>query len=222
MFSETLTLLLADDHDLVRDGITSFLKAAAPDLHILEAKDFGEALNVVSGDHSVDLAVLDLNMSGMNGLSGLNVMRQKFPNMPVVILSGSVKRTDVLNALDQGASGYLPKTLSGKALVNALRLVLSGEKYIPATLLEDTGRNTKPGEIDLEGLEPDSPLRQLTNREREVLALLTKGLSNKEIAKRLDVREITVKVHLTGIFKKLGAANRTQAVKIAMQLGWEA
>ncbi|MFV1853045.1 MAG: response regulator transcription factor, partial [Thalassospira sp.] len=72
------------------------------------------------------------------------------------------------------------------------------------------------------GLAPDNPLRQLTNREREVLGLLTKGLSNKEIAKQLTVREITVKVHLTGIFKKLGAANRTQAVKIAMQLGWEA
>ena len=222
MFSETLTILLADDHDLVRDGITSFLKAAAPDLRILEARDFGEALNVASTDHSVDLAVLDLNMPGMNGLAGLTVMRQKFPDMPVAILSGSVKRTDVLNALEHGAAGYLPKTLSGKALVNALRLVLSGEKYIPATLLEDTGKNAKPGEIDLEGLEPDSPLRQLTNREREVLSLLTKGLSNKEIAKRLDVREITVKVHLTGIFKKLGASNRTQAVKIAMQLGWEA
>ena len=222
MFSETLTILLADDHDLVRDGITSFLKAAAPDLRILEARDFGESLTVASGDHSIDLAVLDLNMPGMNGLSGLTVMRQKFPDMPVVILSGSIKRTDVLNALEHGAAGYLPKTLSGKALVNALRLMLSGEKYIPATLLEDSGRNTKPGEIDLEGLEPDSPLRQLTNREREVLALLTKGLSNKEIAKRLDVREITVKVHLTGIFKKLGASNRTQAVKIAMQLGWEA
>ncbi len=161
-------------------------------------------------------------MPGMNGLSGLTVMRQKHPEIPVVILSGSVKRSDVLNALEHGASGYLPKTLSGKSLINALRLIMSGEKYIPSALLEDDGSNTRPGEIDLDGLAPDNPLRQLTNREREVLALLTKGLSNKEIAKQLTVREITVKVHLTGIFKKLGAANRTQAVKIAMQLGWEA
>ncbi|AUG55123.1 response regulator [Thalassospira marina] len=217
-----MNILLADDHDLVRDGITSFLQTAAPDVTVAQAKDFAEALAIVNGEQPIDLTILDLNMPGMNGLSGLTVMRQKFPDVPVVILSGSVKRSDVLNALEHGASGYLPKTLSGKSLINALRLVLSGEKYIPSALLEDDGGTIRPGEIDLEGLEPDNPLRQLTNREREVLALLTKGLSNKEIAKQLSVREITVKVHLTGIFKKLGAANRTQAVKIAMQLGWEA
>ncbi len=211
-----MNILLADDHDLVRDGITSFLKTAAPEVEIAQAKDFAEALSIVDGDTPVELTILDLNMPGMNGLSGLTVMRQKHPEIPVVILSGSVKRSDVLNALEHGASGYLPKTLSGKSLINALRLIMSGEKYIPSALLEDDGSNTRPGEIDLDGLAPDNPLRQLTNREREVLALLTKGLSNKEIAKQLTVREITVKVHLTGIFKKLGAANRTQAVKIAM------
>ncbi len=220
--ANNMNILLADDHDLVRDGITSFLQTAAPDVTVAQAKDFAEALAIVNGEQPIDLTILDLNMPGMNGLSGLTVMRQKFPDVPVVILSGSVKRSDVLNALEHGASGYLPKTLSGKSLINALRLVLSGEKYIPSALLEDDGGTIRPGEIDLEGLEPDNPLRQLTNREREVLALLTKGLSNKEIAKQLSVREITVKVHLTGIFKKLGAANRTQAVKIAMQLGWEA
>jgi DNA-binding NarL/FixJ family response regulator len=217
-----MNILLADDHDLVRDGIMSFLKTAAPDITVSQAKDFAESLAIVDSDTNIDLTILDLNMPGMNGLSGLTVMRQKFPDVPVVILSGSVKRSDVLNALEHGASGYLPKTLSGKSLINALRLVLSGEKYIPSALLEDDGGSIRPGEIDLDGLAPDNPLRQLTNREREVLALLTKGLSNKEIAKQLSVREITVKVHLTGIFKKLGAANRTQAVKIAMQLGWEA
>ncbi|RCK23361.1 response regulator [Thalassospira lucentensis] len=217
-----MNILLADDHDLVRDGITSFLKTAAPEVEISQAKDFAEALSVVDGETQVELTILDLNMPGMNGLSGLTVMRQKHPEIPVVILSGSVKRSDVLNALEHGASGYLPKTLSGKSLINALRLIMSGEKYIPSALLEDDGTKMRPGEIDLDGLSPDNPLRQLTNREREVLALLTKGLSNKEIAKQLTVREITVKVHLTGIFKKLGAANRTQAVKIAMQLGWEA
>ena len=217
-----MNILLADDHDLVRDGITSFLKTAAPEVEIAQAKDFAEALSIVDGDTPVELTILDLNMPGMNGLSGLTVMRQKHPEIPVVILSGSVKRSNVLNALEHGASGYLPKTLSGKSLINALRRIMSGEKYIPSALLEDDGSNTRPGEIDLDGLAPDNPLRQLTNREREVLALLTKGLSNKEIAKQLTVREITVKVHLTGIFKKLGAANRTQAVKIAMQLGWEA
>lgn len=220
--ANNMNILLADDHDLVRDGITSFLHTAAPDVTVAQAKDFAEALAIVNGEQPIDLTILDLNMPGMNGLSGLTVMRQKFPDVPVVILSGSVKRSDVLNALEHGASGYLPKTLSGKSLINALRLVLSGEKYIPSALLEDDGGTIRPGEIDLDGLEPDNPLRQLTNREREVLALLTKGLSNKEIAKQLSVREITVKVHLTGIFKKLGAANRTQAVKIAMQLGWEA
>ena len=220
--SDAMRILLADDHDLVRDGICAFLKLAAPDTAISEARDFAEALSIVATDRKIDLIILDLNMPGMNGLAGLTVMRQKAPETPVAILSGSVKRTDVLSALEHGAAGYLPKTLSGKALLNALRLILSGERYIPSALLEEKGNAARPGAIDLEGLEQDNPLRRLTNRECEVLALLTKGLSNKEIAKRLYVREITVKVHLTGIFKKLGASNRTQAVKTAMQLGWEA
>ena len=156
-----MNILLADDHDLVRDGITSFLKTAAPEVEIAQAKDFAEALSIVDGDTPVELTILDLNMPGMNGLSGLTVMRQKHPEIPVVILSGSVKRSDVLNALEHGASGYLPKTLSGKSLINALRLIMSGEKYIPSALLEDDGSNTRPGEIDLDGLAPDNPLRQL-------------------------------------------------------------
>ena len=157
----------------------------------------------------------------MNGFAGLELMRARFPKVPAVILSGSVRRGDVLTALAAGAAGYIPKTLSGKAMFSALQLILAGEVYVPSIVLPDS--DSMPVQPDADKGAPatvDNPLSKLTPRERDALALLTQGYSNKEIARRLEIEEITVKVHLSGVYRKLRATNRTQAVKIAMQLGW--
>lgn len=218
-----MQILLADDHRLVREGVTFFLERLESDVHVVEAETFDEALSQASEADDLQLIILDLAMPGMNGLTGLEVMRSRFPEVPVVILSGTYHRSEVMNALDRGAHGYIPKTLSGKAMINALKLVVSGEKYIPSIIFSDA----QAGSADSRGLvggtfSGDSPLQRLTPRERDVLALLSKGHANKEIARQLGLKEVTVKVHLKGVFRKLGAANRTQAVKIAMQLGWDA
>ncbi len=213
-----MDILLADDHRLVRDGLKFFLERLGPDVKVAEAETFDEALSSAAECDDLQLIILDLVMPGMNGLTGLEVMRARFPDVPVVILSGSFQRNEVINAINRGAHGFIPKTLSGKAMLSALQLVVSGEKYVPSIIFSEG----QMGGNGVGSFADDSPLQRLTPRERDVLGLLTKGHSNKEIARALGLQEVTVKVHLKGVFRKLGAVNRTQAVKIAMQLGWEA
>lgn len=218
-----MQVLLADDHRLVREGLTFFLERLDTDVSVVEAGTFDEALSQASETDNLDLIILDLVMPGMNGFTGLEVMRSRFPGVPVVILSGSYNRSDVLTALDRGAQGYIPKNLSGKAMIRALQLVVSGERYVPSVIFSDTEGNSSVTRGFVAGnYSGDSPLNRLTPRERDVLGHLSQGLTNKEIARNLGLKEVTVKIHLKGVFRKLGATNRTQAVKIALQLGWEA
>jgi DNA-binding NarL/FixJ family response regulator len=205
-------ILVADDHNLVRDGLKPFLYELDPDAVILDAANFDDALIAAKAADELHLVLLDLKMPGMNGLQGVELMRRAKPNAPVVILSGHVEREEVLAAVRAGASGYIPKTISGQALINALRLVLAGESYLPPSILLDNGAPAvKP---------PASPLSTLSVREREILGYLIEGQTNKEIARRLDLQEITIKIHLRNVYRKIGAINRAQAVRIAMSAGW--
>ena len=214
-------IILADDHDLVRETLKFYLERLEPETKVSEAGNFSEALELASTAESVDLIILDYLMPGMNGLTGLEVMREQFPDVPTVILSGVLEPDDVLKAIQHGAAGVIPKTLTAARMEGALRLILSGETYIPSVIVSAGGLGgARPaaGGVDFP---PASPLSALTPREREVLKHLTGGHTNKEIGRLLGIQEVTVKLHLRGVFRKLGATNRTQAVKIAMQLGWQ-
>ncbi len=205
-------ILVADDHNLVRDGLKPFLFELDADATIIDASNFDEALNAAKSVPKLDLVLLDLKMPGMSGLAGVEQMRRLHPNVPVVILSGHVEREEVLAAVRAGAAGYIPKTISGSALINALRLVLAGESYLPPSiLLESAPSERKPAA---------SPLATLSVREREILGYLIEGQTNKEIARRLDLQEITIKIHLRNVYRKIGAVNRAQAVRIALSSGW--
>lgn len=207
-----MDILLADDHNLVREGLKPFLEKLADDARVVEASDMDEALSAASAADDLGLVILDLMMPGMDGLAGLERMRERHPGVPVVILSGHVNRADVLAAIDAGAQGYIPKTVSGAALVSALRLVLDGERYLPSVVLaegDDAAVDAAP-----------SVFASLSPRESEVLGHLVEGLTNKEIARKLDLQEITVKVHVRNVYRKIGAANRAQAVKIALESGF--
>ncbi|OIQ91057.1 transcriptional regulatory protein DegU [mine drainage metagenome] len=205
-------ILVADDHNLVRDGLKPFLTELDPNAVILDASNFDDALTQAKAADGLGLVLLDLRMPGMNGLQGVETMRKARPGVPVVILSGHVEREEVLAAVRAGASGYIPKTISGTALINALRLVLAGESYLPPSILMDsTPTDAKP---------PASPLSTLSAREREILGYLIEGQTNKEIARRLDLQEITIKIHLRNVYRKIGAVNRAQAVRIALSSGW--
>lgn len=212
--SGTVRVVLADDHALLRDGIRPFLNDLGESVEIMEAVDFDSALAMAS-QHSPDLLLLDLKMPGMAGVETVSAFRKSCPEVPVVIITGQVMRDDVLRAMELGASGYLPKAMSGTSFVHALRLILSGQPYFSAHLL---GPGSGDGEA-APAQHPGGRFADLTNREVQVLSLLVRGESNKEIGLHLGLTEITVKSHMRSIFKKIGAANRTQAVAMAIQQG---
>jgi len=219
-----MRILFADDHTLVREGIRPFLRELAPEVEVLEAENFSGAQDQASTAGELDLILLDLKMPGMNGFNGITKFAETYPDVPIVILSGHYNRKDVIAALDYGVSGYIPKNIGGMAMVNALRLVLAGEKYLPSEAFSDSGADED--ESILSPKSPNAPrevdpkFKTLTQREAEILGHLVEGKTNKEIARDLDLQEITVKIHVRNIYRKIGAQNRAQAVRITLQSGW--
>lgn len=126
-----MKLLLADDHTLFRDALVQYIERSNPEAQVSIAKDFDEAFKIAQNDDQQDLVLLDLRMPGMDGMNGFEKMRQTFPDIPVALMSGVAEPEDVQAALDLGAVGYFPKTLSGKALLRAIESVLDGEIYVP-------------------------------------------------------------------------------------------
>lgn len=208
-----MRIVLADDHDLVRDTIEEFLKRLDKDVEVQHAANLPQALELIRTSPALDLVMLDLRMPGMNGLAGLKSAREARPGVPIVILSGETAAETIRNAMQAGAAGFLPKTMRGSAMLNALRLILTGERYIPDIMLSEPS-----------GSEPHGPGGEgqpaLTQREREVMGLLVQGLPNKEIGRRLNIEVVTVALHLRSIYRKLGVASRTQAVRMALEQGW--
>lgn len=201
-----MKLIIADDHDLVRDALTTLIQRDDPEVNILTAPDFHIALELAAQHSDLDLVLLDVYMPGMENLEGVRRMVTDHPDLPVVLMSGMVRRGDVSRAFEMGARGFIPKTMNGKTLVSVLHLVMSGGRYVPDILLTDE-EPAQEGKFDL------SP------REMEVLEQLVKGLANKVIARNLHIEETTVKLHLRSLFRKMNVKNRTEAVIVAMDSG---
>lgn len=211
-----MDILLADDHALVRDGLVPFLQRVTPDARVIEAGSFDEALEKARAAAALGLAILDLNMPGMDGLNGLLSMRTEFPTVPVVILSGSTHPADAYHSIESGASGFIPKTMRGETIIGVLRLVLSGEKYVPPFLFDY--KESLPRK-EAEPTIKDGPLATLSPRELDILAMIVDGAPNKVIARALDLQEVTVKAHLRNIFRKIAVSNRTEAARTAIMAG---
>src|SRR4030095_10401093 len=173
-----MRILLADDHDLIRDTIEEFLKRLDQDLHVLHAATLPQALDLIRKADALDLVLLDLKMPGMNGLAGMKSVQAARAGVPIVILSGETNPDIIRNALQAGAAGFLPKTMRGTAMLSALRLILAGERYVPDILV---GGQPAPSE-EVAGSGPAAT--SLTPREREVMGLLVQRLSNKEMCHR--------------------------------------
>lgn len=219
-----MRILFADDHTLVREGIRPFLHELASDVEIIEAENLSGAEAQANEAGELDLILLDLKMPGMDGFNGISKFTQSHPDVPIVILSGHYNRKDVIAALDFGVSGYIPKNIGGMAMVNALRLVLAGEKYLPSEAFSEDGTDEDESILNPTqsggSKEVDPKFKTLTQRETEILSHLIEGKTNKEIARELDLQEITVKIHVRNIYRKIGAQNRAQAVKITLESGW--
>ena len=218
-----MRLLLADDHTLFRDALAQYIERAEPTADITIARDLNEALEKLRAKPYQDLVLLDLRMPGMDGMSGFIKIKAEHPKVPVALMSGIAEKEDVKAAMDLGAVAYFPKTLSGKALLKAIQLVLAGEKFVP---IDSKTHNIMPSyygtrdtQGQVRGASADASAIALTRREREVLGHLAKGASNKEIANLLGLQVVTVKLHVRGLCRKLDAKNRTQAALKARELG---
>ena len=198
-------ILIADDHDLVRDTIAAYLETV-DGFNVFTAHDLTTALEVMSGLDSIDLLILDYNMPGMNGLQGLERACKSYPATKVALMSGVANRDVANNALARDARGFIPKSLSAVSFINAIKFILSGERYLPFDLVSSAPASKNHDDFT-----------NVSAREMQTLEQLCIGLSNKEIARNLDIQEVTVKLHVKNIFSKLGVSNRTQAALFAKE-----
>lgn len=215
-----MKILIVDDHPLIVTALRHLLVDLDPKIEPIEASTCAQALEILeAAEGSVTLILLDLSLPGMHGLHALPILRERYPSIPVVILSANEDPAVVVKALDEGAMGFIPKTSSNALLLGALKLVLSGGVYVPQqVLVRDAALRPVPAT-------PTGTTRQsatdlgLTPRQADVLALLLQGKPTKLICRELDLAEGTVKVHIAAILRVLGVSNRTQAVLTASRLG---
>jgi DNA-binding NarL/FixJ family response regulator len=196
-----LIILVADDHALVRQGLVRLLKDAHSDWRFGEAGTLDETIEALSGAPH-DLLVIDLNMPGMEGSASLQALREAYPTTRIAVLTGAEDRATILDCLSAGVHGYILKSDAVGHLVEAIETVMRGQVYVPQALTRIVQARPAP--------QPASAT--LTPRQFEVLQLLAEGRSTKDIARRLDLGVGTVKVHLAGVYRALGAQNRMEAV----------
>lgn len=212
------TILIADDHPLFRAALREVIDGMAGEHEILEVGTLDEARQMVTEepDLDLDLILLDLQMPGSNGYSGLIELRNIAPSVPIVVVSAATSKDVVHNSITYGALGFIPKSLSRDAIREGMERVIAGGLYIPP---KEAAAHVGSGYRDAGMSERDGERRSaLTQGELRVLNLLAKGKSNKVIAYELDIRESTVKAHITAILRKLKVHSRTQAVLAAQHI----
>lgn len=221
-----LRILIADDHALFRRGLQLVLTDIFPGVGICEAKDVEEVLACLRREPRPDLVLLDLAMPGMTGaggdrFAGLPRITKTAPGVIVVILSAHSQPEEIARAMELGVRGYVPKGSSESVLKHAISLVVAGEVYVPPSVLGMVRHVRRAAARETAGTvaTASSLIDQLTPRQRDTLELIMLGQSNKEIARNLDLLESTVKAHVRVILQKLRAGNRTQAARIALDLG---
>jgi two-component system nitrate/nitrite response regulator NarL len=209
-----MKFLLVDDHPMWRQGMVFFLRGHAAATAVLEAASGVEAVRLVDRHDDLDLALVDLDMRGMDGLETVTRLRERRPGLRSVVLSASDRQDDVWRSLSAGACGFISKSADPLEMKSALIDVMRGRPCVPT--LEDAG-----GVSRWAPQAPSDSIGGLTLRQQEVLALMCQGQPNKCIAQELALTEKTVKVHIGAIFKALGVTNRTQAVLAAQcRPGW--
>jgi DNA-binding NarL/FixJ family response regulator len=217
----TLKALIADDHSLYRTGLALLLQDRLGVSEVIEASGFDHALDRLADTPGITLALFDLSMPGMGGPESLRVIKETYPELRVAVVSGLEDRGNVLKAISIGLNGYVPKSLSEDEIAAALKGVLEGHVYIPKFMTASSvPRQDEPRDnpSDSGHAAPAPGLDRLTPRQRDVLACILRGRSNKEVARELDIAEGTVKIHLAALFVQFGARNRTELATRAQAL----
>lgn len=209
-----MKILIVDDHALIREGLRQILKGLDNEVEVLEAGTCARAFELALKHADLDLVLLDYHLPDMNGLQALDVFALQVPELPIIVLSGSVNPKIMHQVMNKGAAAFLTKSGMSEELLSVTRLVLAGEVYVPpalSTLSASALREEAAAALD-------TP--QFTPRQEEVLYLLLDGYTNKEISKMLSLSEETVKNHITGILRGFGVQTRTQAVLAANRHGY--
>lgn len=202
--AQNLRIMLVDDHYLVRVGLASIL-ALEPDMTVCAEASTGEQAIQLFRTHRPDVTLMDLRLSDLSGSEATQAIQSEFPDARIIMISTYICDEEIYNALQMGAMAYLVKSVQREELILAIRKAATGQRHIPpevaARLAERVGRS------------------QLSARELDVLRLLVGGTRNRMIASTLDITEGTVKLHVSNILSKLGVADRTEAVTVALQRG---
>jgi DNA-binding NarL/FixJ family response regulator len=214
-----MKILIADDHQLLADALAEMVKENEADAEILHADSLDDAMDKMDSDGAVEIVLVDYDLPGMGGVSGLERLRNRHPQVPCAIFSGSEDIGLASSALASGAAGFIPKSMSAPGFFHAIKLIQVGEKFIPAELYENVASMAAINRVDPESARDFATRMGLSPREVDVIGALVKGISNRQIGRELGVEEVTVKLHLRRIYKKIGVSNRTQAVKLAMANG---
>ncbi len=203
-----MRILVADDHPLYREAVARQIKRSYPGAAIEEASSLYEAVAMARiMDHHPNLFVFDYYMPGMSAKAISDTVAD-FPEVPLLVLSGWASAASVQIIIQAGARGFLPKTATSEQFTHAIQMLLAGGTSVPADLLVGVPSSGETPWLTL-----------LTPRETEVLRATARGLSNKEIARELDLAEVTVKLHLSSIFRKVGVRSRTEAAMMASKAG---
>lgn len=196
--------MLVDDHIIMRMGLVTAASDQA-DMEVVADCDNGTDAIAAYAKHQPDVVILDLRMHGLNGIETIQSMRAEHPAANILVYSNYVRGEEIYQALKAGARGFVSKEMSIDRLLEAIRIVHKGEQYIPPEAAQRMGERM---------------LAQLSPREIEVIRLIAKGCSNKQVGSALNIVEGTVKIHVANILAKLGAIDRTQAIVFAAQRGF--
>ena len=198
-----MKILIVDDHPLFRAGFHAVLEQSALDAAVLSVSSVQEAKQILLRDADVGLVLLDIHLRGDDGFNALKVIGEKFPTTACIMISGDEQEGIAARAVAAGASGFIPKSFTADEMVAAIQQVMAGDVFVPVSTTA-----------------PSSESGALTLRQMEVITMLGRGCSNKEIARALDVAERTVKAHVSAVFEALNVRNRTQAVLVAQRRGF--
>lgn len=209
------SLLVADDHPLFRDALQTVISGGLAGSQLLEAESLADAIALIEANTELDLLLLDLSLPDAEGLEGLTRLREAFPSLPVAIVSAHQERQLVLDAITLGAVGYIPKSTPREALLAALTQILEGQLYLPPDVMRRSAPRASSTLPVVNSSSTTERLSRLTDKQLEVLACMTTGMSNKHIARELLIAETTVKTHVSAILRKLNATSRVHAIVIA-------
>ena len=216
-----MQFLIVDDHSIVTMALGMLLKdfdGQDNSVYTANSKDEALALADQYGD-TADLMILDLSMPGVEGTSLMGTIVERHPTMKILVMSGLTDQHSIVKVLQMGAAGFIPKSLDAALLTAAIRFVLNGGVYIPVKLLAEAQRTSLLTNRDMQ--RPNVETVHLTERQKDVLALLAKGAPIKRICKELNLSEGTVKTHVTAIYRAFNATNRTEALLEARRHGFE-